>query len=60
MTRTINLNDAKTHLSVLVEAVERGEEIAIAENGVAEARLVPVGEPTRAQAVRTSPHRPHR
>jgi prevent-host-death family protein len=47
MTRTINLYEAKTHLSALVDAAERGEEIVIAKNGVAKARLVAAAEPTR-------------
>ena len=47
MTRTFNLYEAKTHLSALVDAAERGEEIVIAKNGVAKARLVPAGQPTR-------------
>jgi prevent-host-death family protein len=42
MSRTVNLYDAKTHLSSLVDAAERGEEIVIAKNGVAKARLVPI------------------
>lgn len=45
MSRTINLYEAKTHLSALVDAAERGEEIVIAKNGVAKARLVPVAQP---------------
>ena len=45
MSRTINLYEAKTHLSALVDAAERGEEIVIAKNGVATARLVPVAQP---------------
>ncbi len=47
MTRTFNLYEAKTHLSALVDAAERGEEIVIAKNGVAKARLGPVAQPTR-------------
>ena len=47
MTRIVNLSEAKTHLSALIDAAERGEEIVIAKNGVAKARLVPVGEPAR-------------
>ena len=43
MARTVNLYEAKTHLSALVEAAERGEEIIIAKNGVAKARLAPIG-----------------
>jgi antitoxin (DNA-binding transcriptional repressor) of toxin-antitoxin stability system len=42
MTRTINLYEAETQLSALVEAAASGEEIVIAENGVAKARLVPL------------------
>ena len=40
MSRTVNLYEAKTHLSALVDAAEQGEEIVIAKNGVAKARLV--------------------
>jgi prevent-host-death family protein len=47
MTRTINLHEAKTHFSALVDAAARGEEIVIAKNGVAKARLVPAAQPTR-------------
>jgi len=43
MPRTVNLYEAKTHLSTLVEAAEHGEEIIIAKNGVAKARLAPIG-----------------
>jgi prevent-host-death family protein len=43
MARIVNLYEAKTHLSALVEAAERGEEIIIAKNGVAKARLTPIG-----------------
>ena len=42
MARTVNLYEAKTHLSALVDAAERGEEIIIAKNGVAKARLTPL------------------
>ena len=34
MPRTINLCEAKTRLSALVDAAERGEEIVIAKNGL--------------------------
>jgi len=47
MTRTVNLYEAKTHLSALVDAAERGEEIIIAKNGVAKARLAPIPKPAR-------------
>jgi prevent-host-death family protein len=42
----VNMLDAKTHLSRLVEAVESGaeKEIIIARNGKPAARLVPVEE----------------
>jgi prevent-host-death family protein len=43
MPRTVNLHEAKTRFSTLVEAAERGEEIIIAKNGVAKARLAPIG-----------------
>ncbi len=36
-----NLNDAKTHLSSLVEAVQKGEKILIARYGVPIAKLSP-------------------
>jgi prevent-host-death family protein len=49
MPRTANLYEAKTHLSALVDAAERGEEIIIAKNGVAKARLAPIGPRRRAR-----------
>ena len=47
MARTVNLYEAKTHLSALVDAAERGEEIIIAKNGVAKARLAPLPKAPR-------------
>jgi prevent-host-death family protein len=47
MARTVNLYEAKTHLSALVDAAERGEEIIIAKNGVAKARLAPLPKSPR-------------
>ena len=41
--RTVGTFEAKTHLSALLERVERGEEITITRHGKAVARLVPVG-----------------
>lgn len=38
----VNLYEAKTRLSALVERAAAGEEIVIAKNGIARARLVPV------------------
>ena len=49
MTRTVDLYEAKTHLSALVDAAEQGEEIIIAKNGVAKARLAPIAKPPRAR-----------
>lgn len=40
---TVNVHDAKTHLSRYLEQVERGEEIVIARAGRPVARLVPMG-----------------
>ena len=52
---TVNMLEAKTKLSKLVEAVESGSEaeIIIARNGKPAARLVPIGEqkPARRLAV---------
>ena len=42
---TVNLHDAKTHLSRLVERAARGESIVIAKAGKPMVKLVPVDEP---------------
>jgi prevent-host-death family protein len=42
MPSTVNLYDAKTHLSQLVDRAARGEEIIIAKAGKPRARLVPL------------------
>ena len=42
MTHFVSLFDAKTKLSSLVNRAAAGEEIVIAKNGVARARLVPL------------------
>jgi len=39
---TVNMHEAKTHLSRLVERAARGEEIIIARSGRPVARLVPL------------------
>jgi prevent-host-death family protein len=44
MIRTVNLYEAKTHLSALVDAAERGDEVIIAKNGVAKARLTAIAK----------------
>lgn len=49
MARTLNLYDAKTHLSSLVEEAAAGAEIIIAKAGKPRAKLVPI----RAAARRT-------
>ena len=41
MARPVNIHEAKTHLSRLVERVEAGEEITLARAGRPVARLVP-------------------
>jgi prevent-host-death family protein len=43
--RTINIHEAKTHLSRLVEEVSAGEELTIAKAGKPLARLVPIKTP---------------
>jgi len=53
MTDTVNIHDAKTHLSRLVERVEAGEEIVIARGGKPVARLVPLGLRTRPRRLGT-------
>ena len=40
--RTINIHEAKTHLSRLVDEVSAGEELTIAKAGKPLARLVPI------------------
>lgn len=42
MTITVNIHEAKTHLSRLLARVREGEEVVIAKAGVPVARLVPV------------------
>ena len=44
---TLNLYEAKTHLSDLVERAAAGEEIVIAKAGTPMARLVPLQQPDR-------------
>jgi prevent-host-death family protein len=54
MEKPINIHEAKTHLSRLVERVEAGEEITLARAGRPVARLVPYDrrqEPRRAGSV---------
>lgn len=44
---TVNVHEAKTHLSRLLERVAAGEEIILAKAGKPVARLVPYEAPTR-------------
>lgn len=41
MTQSVGVHEAKTHLSRLLQAVERGEEVSITRRGTEVARLVP-------------------
>jgi prevent-host-death family protein len=41
----VNVHEAKTHLSRLLERAHAGEEIVIAKNGEPYARLVPLDKP---------------
>ena len=50
MPKTVNIHEAKTHLSRLVRRVQAGEEIVIARGGTPIARLVPV-EPATTRAL---------
>ena len=42
MDKSINIHEAKTHLSRLIERVEAGEEITLARAGRPVARIVPI------------------
>ena len=45
--KSVNIHEAKTHLSRLLDRVAAGEEIIIAKAGRPVARLVPVKPPSR-------------
>jgi prevent-host-death family protein len=48
MTKAVNIHEAKTHLSRLLDRVSQGEEVVIAKAGKPVARLVPInGRPER-------------
>lgn len=47
--KTVGVFEAKTHLSGLLDEVERGEAITITRHGRAVARLLPVGAVSRAR-----------
>jgi prevent-host-death family protein len=42
--KTVNIHEAKTHLSRLLAQVEAGEDVVIARDGKPVARLVPVAK----------------
>jgi prevent-host-death family protein len=44
--KPVNMHEAKTHLSRLIERVEAGEEITLARAGRPVARIVPIGRIT--------------
>jgi prevent-host-death family protein len=45
--KSVNIHQAKTHLSALLARVESGEEVLIAKAGRPIARLVPVNAPAQ-------------
>ena len=49
---TVNVHEAKTHLSRLLERVERGQEIVIARAGKPVAKLVPLEQGKRTRGLR--------
>jgi prevent-host-death family protein len=49
VTKTVNIHEAKTHLSRLLEEAVAGEEIVIAKAGKPKVRLVPVEDPPKRQ-----------
>lgn len=52
MTKSVNVHQAKTHLSRLLDEALEGEEIIIARAGVPCVRLVPVVTPPRVAGLR--------
>ncbi len=49
MTKTVNVHEAKTHLSRLLEDAASGEDIVIAKAGRPVVRLVPIEQPPARQ-----------
>jgi len=47
MSTIVNVHEAKTHLSRLLERVKNGEEIILAKGGVPYARLMPLAQKER-------------
>lgn len=58
MATVVNIHEAKTHLSRLLERVQRGETITIAKAGTPVAMLIPVGKQAvgRVSEVHRIPH----
>ena len=48
---TVNVHEAKTHLSKLLAQVSLGEEVVIAKAGKPVAKLVPIGEKPRKRPI---------
>lgn len=46
---TMNVGEAKTHLSKLLDAALAGEDVVVARNGKPVARLVPIEDPPQRQ-----------
>ncbi|HEY6477455.1 MAG TPA: type II toxin-antitoxin system prevent-host-death family antitoxin [Polyangia bacterium] len=51
--KTVNVHEAKTHLSRLLERAHAGEEIVIAKSGAPYARLVPLASAAPKRAAGT-------
>lgn len=49
MTTTINIPETTDQLTDLIHRVQAGEEILLAQNGIAIARLVPIQAPTQSR-----------
>ena len=49
--RQVNIHEAKTHLSELIAAAERGEEVVIARANKPAVRLVPIEAPTKKKRI---------
>ena len=58
--RTVNIHEAKTHLSRLVEAAAKGEPFIIAKAGKPLVKVVPVDAPHGAAAIGLHAGRFHR
>ena len=50
MPTTVNLPEAKTHFSKLIERVRRGEEIIVAKAGKPVAKLLPIAQGAQVRA----------